>query len=144
MSVALAWQHEHFHRRAFDVDDRVFLPIGSHDDAHALVVQANLLEDRCVEVGDILALLHRLVTDLVGGAVDHAAFDSAAGQPAGEALRVMVAAHVVLRIRRAAELGGPDDHRTVEHAALLQVPDQAGDGLVRLAGERCMVGHVVV
>ena len=35
--------------------------------------------------------------------------------------------------RRAAELGRPDDQRVVEHAALLQVVEQAGDRLVDVA-----------
>ena len=45
-----------------------------------------------------------------------------------EALDVVVAARrlaLALEHRRAAELAAPDDQRVVEHAALLQVGDQA-------------------
>ena len=40
---------------------------------------------------------------------------------------------VALGHRRAAELAAPDDQRVVEHAALLQVLDQRGGGLVDFA-----------
>jgi hypothetical protein len=66
------------------------------------------------------------------------AFDAAAGHPHREAARVVVAA-VVLGVRppglvaRAAEFAAPDDEGVVEHAALLQVLDQAGAGLVDVA-----------
>ena len=46
--------------------------------------------------------------------------------------------------RRAAELGGPDDERVVEHAALLQVGEQRGDRLVDVLGERGVLVHVAV
>ena len=59
---------------------------------------------------------------LVGRAVDDAALDAAAGEPGGEDLVMMLAAGVagLLVVRGAAELGGPDDERVVEHAALLR------------------------
>ena len=55
--------------------------------------------------------------------------DAAAGQPDGEAARMMVAAVVVggqlaLAVDGPAELAAPDDQRVVEQAALLQVRDQ--------------------
>ena len=41
---------------------------------------------------------------------------------------------------RAAELGAEDDERVVQQAALLQVLEQAGDGLIDLRGELRVVG----
>ncbi len=61
--------------------------------------------------------------------------NAAAGQPDGEAARVVVAAVVgggerALRVGRAAEFAAPDDERVVEQAALFEVDDERGGGLV--------------
>ncbi len=57
----------------------------------------------------------------------------------------MIAAGGPLREGHAAELGGPDDERVVEHAALLQIAQQCGDRLVDRAGdEGQLVGDVGV
>ena len=72
--------------------------------------------------------------EFVGGAVDVAAFDAAAGQPHGEAVVIVVAAVDLAGIRaglrqfdggRAAEFAAPDDERVLEHAALLEILEQA-------------------
>ena len=84
-------------------------------------------------------MLDGVEAELVGGAVDDAALDAAAGQPGAEALRMMVAA-VALGAGRAAELGAPDDERVVEQAALLEVLEQAGDRQVDLRRELAVVG----
>ena len=89
------------------------------------------MQHRGVDVGDVVPVLDGVEAELVGGAVDDAPLDAAAGQPGAEALRVVVAA-VGLRARRAAELGAPDDDRLIEQAALLQVLEQAGDRQVDL------------
>ena len=78
-----------------------------------------------MEVVDVDRVLDGLEAELVGGAVDVAALDAAAGQPHGEAVVVVVAAvHLAgvgagrgqLDGRRAAELAAPDDERVLEHA----------------------------
>ena len=66
-----------------------------------------------------------------------AAFDAGAGHPHGEAARVVVAAVVrlgerALRVDRAAEFAAPDHEGVFEHAARLEVEQQAGAGLVGL------------
>ena len=83
----------------------------------------------------------RLVADLVGLAVVDAALHAAAGQPGGEAVRVVVAARLVAGLgdRQPAELAPPDHQRLVEQPALLQVGQQAGDRPVGLAGELAVV-----
>ena len=58
-----------------------------------------------------------------------------------EAARMMVAAvilrrEIALAVDGAAEFAAPDDQRVVEHAALLQVLDQRGRGLVGVAALR--------
>ena len=49
-----------------------------------------------------------LVAELVGGAVDVARLEAAAGEEQSECVAVVVAAVGVLRDRQAAELAGPD------------------------------------
>ena len=75
-----------------------------------------------------------------------AAFDAAAGHPAGEGLGVVLAAFGVFGgvERRAAKLRGPHHERVGEHPALFQVGEQAGDGLVHVARERGVLLHVAV
>ena len=95
-------------------------------------IETELVQDRGVDVGDVVPVLDRVEAKLVGGAVDDAALDAAAGHPDGEAVGVMIAAVGALGTRCAAELGGPDDDRVVEQAALFQIVQQAGDWLVDL------------
>ena len=97
-------------------------------------VEAELVQDRGVDVGDVVAVLDGVEADLVGRAVDDAALDAAAGHPDREAVDVVVAAVGALRAGRAAELGGEDHERLVEQAAPLQVLEQAGDRLDRPPG----------
>ena len=99
-----------------------------------LVVDAEQVQHRRVQVVDLDLVLDGVVAVLVGRAVDRAALDAAAGQPDGEAERVVVAAVGALGERRPAELAAPDDQRLVEQAAGLQVLQQAGDRLVDGAG----------
>ena len=96
------------------------------------MVDAEQVEHRGVEVVDGDDVLDREVAEVVGLAVADAALDAAAGQAHGEALDVVVAA-VALGHGGAPELAAPDDERVVEHAALLQVLNQGGGGLVHLA-----------
>ena len=84
-----------------------------------------------MQVVDVDAVLDDVEAELVGLAERDARLDAAAGQPHGEGVGVMVAAVVAaLHHRRAAELAAPDDQRVVEQAALLQVLDERGAGLV--------------
>jgi hypothetical protein len=55
-------------------------------------VEAQLVQDRGMDVGHIVTLLDGVKTNLVGGAVDDTAADAAARQPGTEALRMVVAA----------------------------------------------------
>ena len=47
-------------------------------------------------------------------------------------------------VRRAAELGRPDNQRVVEHASLLQVGHQRSDRSVDVTGQGAVRGHVTV
>ena len=76
-----------------------------------------------------------LLAEFVGHAVADAGLHAGAGQPAGEAVGIVVAAlGALLEHRHAAELGAPDDERVLEQAALLEVADQRGGGLIEDRG----------
>jgi len=70
--------------------------------------------DGGVEVGDFYFVFGDVGSGGVGGAVDVAAADAAAGHHAGEGLGVVVAAFVDVDLGRAPELGGEDDEGLVE------------------------------
>ena len=81
-------------------------------------VEAELVQDGGVDVGDVMAVFNGMEAEFVGGAVDDAGFDAAAGEPCAEALGMMVAAGA-FGARRAPEFGTENDQGVVEHAALL-------------------------
>src|SRR3954447_20912875 len=56
-----------------------------------LVVEAQEVEDRGVEVVDLDLVFDGVIAVVVGGAMDGAPLDPAAGEPDGEAVRVVVA-----------------------------------------------------
>ena len=55
-------------------------------------IEPQLMQHCCMDVSDVVGFLHRVKTDLIGGAVREAALNSAAGQPAAEALWMMIPA----------------------------------------------------
>ena len=65
------------------------LPAG---DLEAVRVEAEQVQDRGVDVGDVVPVLHGVEAELVGRAVDDAPLDAAAGHPDREAVIVVVAA----------------------------------------------------
>src|SRR5581483_3474588 len=73
-------------------------------------------------------VLHSAKAQFVGRAKGLTAAHAAARQPGTEAIRVLVAATVALHHRRAAELTSPDDQRTFQQTALLQIAQQTGIG----------------
>ena len=84
---------------------------------------------------------------LVGGTEGDTTFDAAAGHPHREGLRMVVAAQAAterdagLDHRRAAKLTAPDDERAVEQAALFEIFDERGAGLIgafAVVASRCL------
>ena len=65
---------------------------GDPSERRRFLVEAELAEDGGVDVGDIVPVFDGVEAQLVGGAVDDAAPDAGAGEPDGEAVRVVVAA----------------------------------------------------
>src|SRR5438067_288187 len=86
-----------------------------------LVIKAEQRENRGVEIVDVDFVRNSLRAELIGRAVNRAAFDAAAGQPGAEAARVVIAARELVAVAvahdRAPELAAPYDQRCVEQSA---------------------------
>src|SRR5581483_7941019 len=79
-----------------------------------------------------MPVLDRVEADLVGGAVNDAALDAAAGKPDREAIDVVVAAFGALRAGGPAKFRAEHDERLLEQAAALQILQKRGNGLIHL------------
>ena len=90
----------------------------------ALEVEAQEMEHRRVEIGDAHPVGDGFVAEFVGGAVDVAGLDAAAGEPAGEAARVVVAAVARFRDRQPAEFAAPHHKGLVQQTEPIQIGDQ--------------------
>ena len=102
------------------------------------VIEAQQMQDRGVQVVHVHLVFRDIEAELVAFAERESRLDAAAGQPHREGIRVMVAAvGAPLHHRRAAEFAAPDDERVVQQAALLQVLDQRGAGLVGIQAVLC-------
>ena len=102
------------------------------------VVDAQDVEHRGVEVAEVDRVFGDVVAEVVGAAVFDAGFHAGAGEPDGEAAAVVVAAAVgvaerALAINGAAEFGEEHHERVFEQAALFEVVEQGGGGLVDVA-----------
>ena len=60
-------------------------------DFQAARVEAELMQHRGVDVGDVMAILDGVKAQFVGDTVLHAALDATAGEPGAEALWMMIA-----------------------------------------------------
>lgn len=103
-------------------------------------IEAELVEDGGVEIGDIVRGIDGVEADFVGGAVGDACFEAAAGHPDGEAVDMVIAAIGALGAWGATEFGGEDHEGIFEEAALGEVLEEAGDGLVDGEGEFGVIG----
>src|SRR5262249_30961677 len=99
------------------------------------VVDPQAVEDSGVEIVDVDGITDDVVAVIVGFAVADAGLDAAAGKPHAEAAAVVVAAMIgggelALAVYGPAELPAPEDQGIVQEAALLEVLDQGGRGLI--------------
>ena len=102
-----------------------------------LMIEAEQVQHRRVEVVDMYLLIHRRKPKFVGRSMHVAAAHAAAGQPHAEAVMIVIAAAELRQLghRRAAELAAPHHQRGFQQAALLQVLEEGGDGPVPFAGQ---------
>src|SRR5947209_10540134 len=94
------------------------------------MVQAEQLQDGCMQIVDVKRVLDCSETELVGAAQDLASFNAAASQPGGEPVRVVIAAGALVRIAAVgdgctAKLASPDHQGLVEQAACFEVLEQS-------------------
>src|SRR5439155_18794826 len=93
----------------------------------SFVVQPEKVQHGRMQIGDAATVHRRAVAEVVGGAVDLAALDTAPREPDAEAVGMVIAAVRSLGAGRAAEFAAPEDERGVQQAALRQIGEQAGD-----------------
>ena len=108
--------------RAFDTTEACIEALEL--EGEGVVIDAELIEHRGVQVVNGGDLFHRRVAKIIGRAVNDAALDTCACEPHGHRFVVMISTAAALRHRRATELTGPYDQRVVQHAALLQIGDE--------------------
>lgn len=118
----------------------VDLQSGSSGNRQASRVEAQLMEDRGMEIGDVMTVLHRVEPEFIGGAVGDASPDASAGQPDRKPIRMMIPTIAALRPRRAPELGPPNHKGLLEQSPLLQILEQSGYRLVHLGAEPTVTG----
>ena len=122
-------QKRHARRRSHNLPVHVGQPEVSSLESvgQFLVVEAEQVQQRGVQVVDVDRIFHRPKAELVGLAIDLPRFEAAAGKPHREGIDVVIAAGVLPHFphRRAAELATPDHDRVVEQSALFQVTDRA-------------------
>ena len=94
------------------------------------VIEAEEVEHGGVEIVDVDLVLDGGEAEVIGCAVDVAAFHSAAGHPGGEAVVIVIAAIYFALVGAffghfddgsSAEFATPEDEGFVEHAALFEV-----------------------
>src|SRR4051794_36104132 len=98
----------------FPVDVREAIVAPAEEVGEPGVVEAHEVEEGRVQVVDVDLIFDSVPAELIRGAVNLAAPDAPAGQPHGEAKRVMLAAIVVLGGWGAAEFAAPDHQRVFQ------------------------------
>ncbi len=103
--------------------------------AQPLVIKAQLMEKRRVEVVDVDAPAGDAKAQFIGLAVQVARLEASARDPDRKAINVVVPASGLTDLpeRSSPELATPDDDRVVEQTALLEIEHEGGRGLVNLA-----------
>src|SRR6478752_6021193 len=92
-----------------------------------------------MDVVDMGLVFDSVEANFVGGSVNSAPFNAAACHPHRKAIGVVIAPGPTLTHRRSAEFASPDDKRTIEKTALLEIFEQPGDGTVCLFAVLTMV-----
>jgi len=106
----------------------------------ALVIKSEEVEHGGVKIVNVHGLVHRAETEFIRGAVSVTAARAAAGEPAGEAVVVVVATVEggILCDGCAAEFAAPEHERTVEQSAPAEIGEEGGERLVPFAGKFTM------
>src|SRR5262245_5279536 len=113
------------------------------------VIEAHQVEDRRVEVVHVHRVLGDVVPELIRRPDRRAGGDAPAREPHGERARVVVATHVGWALAPlvhggAAKLTSPDHQGLFEQPTLLEIADEGGRRLIRLATQPREPGGDVV
>ena len=109
--------------------------------AETVVMDAEKMQYRCMEIAHMNWVFRDVVRKIVGLAVNHPSFGTATRHPHREAARVMIAAIVLmgkatLAVNSAAKLAAPNYQSVLKHASRLEVLNEPGDGLVDILALR--------
>jgi hypothetical protein len=110
----------------------------------ALVIEAEQVQNRGVQVVDVHGVFNGLIAQFVGLPIGDAQLHSATGQPDAESL-VVISPIGVLPVGRATKLASPDHQRIIQQAQRSQVGQQAGNGPIdgqgipRVSGQEAAV-----
>ena len=88
------------------------------------MIDAELMQNRGVQIVQVDAVLDREVAKLIRPPVTDSRPETSAGDPDGVAEGIVIAAVRPLGVGGASELPTPDDDRLVEESACLQIEDQ--------------------
>ena len=95
------------------------------------VIKAHKVQNGGVQIPNVVAVNDGFVAEFVGLAVVNACLDAGAGHPVGEAFGVVIASAVfALEHRLASEFTAPNHQSFLQHAALFEVAEQAGNRFV--------------
>lgn len=108
-----------------------FQPLAAGDFETARI-EAELLHNSRMNVGDVVPILNGVETEFVRGSVDCSALDSASSHPDGKAEVVMTSTVGTLAAGSPPEFRAPDHKRFVEKTTLLEILQETRDGLVDL------------
>ena len=104
------------------------------------MVEAQDIQNGCVQIPDFNGILYDLVSHLVGLTESYAGFDSASGHPNGESAGIVIAANqchglpaAIFPHRGAAKFAAPNHQRILHHAASFQIGQQRSHGLIHFA-----------
>ena len=91
-------------------------------------IQSHLMQNRRMQVRDIVPILHGVEPQFIGGAMNDAALGAASGQDAGEAVWMMIPASAggvfkKVRARRATKFRAYDHEGVIQHAPLFEISD---------------------
>src|ERR1041385_2568223 len=80
-------------------------------------IEAEAIQHGGVDVGNVVAILAAMKAEFVRHPVRDAAFDSGAGEPRAESVRMMIAARA-FRAGRTSEFRSEYNKRVIQHSAL--------------------------
>src|SRR5687767_3237538 len=91
--------------------------------SQALVVEAQQVQDRSVEVVHVNFVFDGFVAVIIRQTVGETALDGTAGHPHREGFVVVIAPIGALCVRRSAKLAAPDYQRVLEQSSLFKISE---------------------